>query len=69
MGQESDLERLVRIETKLDLHFQHIEAWRAEVEQTNADYEDRLRALERWKYSVPASLLTAAISLVVSTWK
>ena len=69
MGQESDLERLVRIETKLDLHFQSIETWKSEVEQTNADYESRLRSLERWKYSIPASLLTAAISLYLSAWK
>lgn len=69
MSQESDLERLVRIETKLDLHFQNIESWKAEVEQTNADYEGRLRSLERWKYSIPATLITAAVSLYLSAWK
>lgn len=66
---ESDLERLVRIETKLDLHFQNLESWKAEVEQTNADYETRLRALERWKYSIPATLVTAAVSLYLSAMK
>lgn len=57
-GPGSELERLVRIETKLDA---------ALADQT--DHETRLRALERWKYAIPASLLSAAGAILVAVLK
>ncbi|MFE9381769.1 hypothetical protein ACFYMO_00810 [Streptomyces sp. NPDC007025] len=32
------------------------------VATTLADHEDRIRAVERWKYSVPTALVTAVIA-------
>ena len=34
----------------------------ATVTDTLADHEDRVRSLERWRYSVPAALVTAFLS-------
>lgn len=34
----------------------------ATVSATLADHEDRVRSLERWRYSVPAALVTAFLS-------
>jgi hypothetical protein len=31
-----------------------------------ADYENRLRALERWRYALPTSVLAAMVSAVVA---
>jgi hypothetical protein len=57
---ENDLEqlreRLVRIETKLDLY----------IINNIQDHETRMRQLERWKYAIPASLLTAVASAVAT---
>lgn len=33
------------------------------------DHEDRLRALERWKYALPTAAVTAVVSAVVSVAK
>jgi hypothetical protein len=30
------------------------------------DHESRLRSLERWKYTIPASLLTAAAAILTT---
>lgn len=54
---EDLLQRLVRIETKLDM---------AIVDQR--DHEGRLRTLERWKYALPASAATALISAAVAAY-
>lgn len=34
--------------------------------QQIGDHESRLRSLERWKYSVPASLLAAVAAVIVA---
>lgn len=52
-------ERLVRIETKLDVLIgQHTEI--------SGDHEKRLRSLERWRYAMPTSLLLAIASTAVA---
>ncbi|WP_330478672.1 hypothetical protein OG301_26705 [Streptomyces platensis] len=38
----------------------------AAVAEKLTDHEDRLRAVERWKYSVPTALVTAVISAAVT---
>lgn len=49
-------ERLVRIETKIDLY----------ILDGIKDHEMRLRQLERWRYAIPASILTALASAVTT---
>lgn len=52
-------ERLVRIETKLDVLIkQHT--------TTSDDHEKRLRGLERWRYALPTSLVLALGSTAVA---
>lgn len=36
------------------------------VAETLADHETRIRAVERWKYSVPTALVTAVVSAAVT---
>lgn len=38
----------------------------ATVADTLADHEDRIRSVERWKYSIPTALMTAVVSAVVA---
>lgn len=38
------------------------------VDKTLTDHEDRLRTLERWKYSIPVALVTAVISAGVTLY-
>lgn len=45
------VERLARIEEKLDASL-----------RGHTDHEGRLRAIERWKYALPATAVTAVIS-------
>jgi hypothetical protein len=51
-------ERLVRIETKLDLY----------IVNGIQDHETRIRQLERWKYAIPASILTGITSAGTAVW-
>ncbi|NYI06077.1 hypothetical protein [Allostreptomyces psammosilenae] len=37
-----------------------------EVDSALADHEDRLRAIERWKYSIPAAVVTSLVTAVVT---
>lgn len=39
------------------------------VDRELSDHEDRLRAIERWKYSVPTAAVTAVVSAVVAVAK
>lgn len=48
--------RLARIETKLD----------GIAERLVEDHETRLRALERWRYALPVTLMFAVASIAVS---
>lgn len=52
-------ERLVRIETKLDVLIGQHDA-------ITGDHEKRLRALERWRYALPTSLVLALGSIAVA---
>lgn len=49
-------DRVVRIETKIDTF----------IIQGVQDHEARLRQLEKWKYAIPASVLTAIASAVTT---
>lgn len=51
-------ERLVRIETKIDLY----------IINGLQDHETRLRILERWRYTIPASIFAAVASAVTSIY-
>lgn len=51
-------ERLVRIETKLDLY----------IVNGIQDHENRIRQLERWRYAIPASVLTGVASAGTAIW-
>lgn len=52
MSDDQDRDRLARIEGKLDL----IGLQLTQVEKSNSDHEERIRTLERWRYSLPAGL-------------
>ncbi|MEV4321006.1 hypothetical protein AB0J37_02105 [Microbispora rosea] len=54
-------DRLTRIEGKLDLLGMQQSTSSAASDRTHSDHEQRLRALERWKYALP---ITAAGALV-----
>jgi ribosomal 50S subunit-associated protein YjgA (DUF615 family) len=58
------IERLTRIETTLE----GIRRDRDEMKKDTDDHEGRLRALERWRYMLPSSLVTAAISAGVTIY-
>lgn len=32
------------------------------------DHEDRIRKLERWKYGLPATIITSLVAAAVSGW-
>jgi hypothetical protein len=57
-------ERLARIETTLD----GIRRDRDEMQRDRDDHESRIRGLERWKYMLPSSLVTAIVSAVVTIY-
>ncbi len=40
-----------------------------DVEKTLEDHEQRIRGIERWKYSVPAAALSALAGAVVTIFK
>lgn len=42
---------------------------REAVDETLADHEQRLRSVERWKYSVPVAAIGALTSTVVTIYK
>lgn len=60
MGEEIEQlrERLVRIETKIDLY----------IINGIQDHESRVRVLEKWKYGVPASMFTALASVAATVF-
>jgi hypothetical protein len=52
------LERLVRLETKIDLFLERLES-----EKTiRVDHESRLRRVERWTYALPPTALVALLA-------
>lgn len=57
-------ERLARIETILE-SMRHD---RAEMQKERDDHETRIRGLERWRYMLPSSLITAVISAGVTVY-
>ena len=57
-------ERLARIEAILE-GMRHD---RAEMQRERDDHEARIRGLERWRYMLPSSLLTAVISAGVTVY-
>jgi hypothetical protein len=58
------IERLARIETALE----SIRRDRDEMQKDRDDHEARIRGLERWKYMLPSSLITAVIAAAVTIY-
>ncbi len=65
-SQQSQTDRLTdalnsveRTLERLTGHLDSIDQRNALADRTLADYEGRLRALERWRYALPASLIVA----------
>lgn len=56
LSDESSEARLARIETKLD----------TVVSRLVDDHEERVRALERWRYALPVSFLFSVASITVA---
>lgn len=52
------VERLVRLETKLDLLLEQIK----NDKDRSADHEARLRRVERWTYALPPTALVAVLA-------
>ena len=61
-GVERTLERLTG-------HLESIDARNARADVTLADYETRLRSLERWRYALPISALSAIAAAAVATFQ
>lgn len=66
-------ERLVRIETKLDLYIvngiQDHETRLRQIESYDtADHDERISKLEAWRYAIPASVLTGMMSAGTAIW-
>lgn len=57
-------ERLARIETTLE----GIRRDRDEMAKGRDDHESRIRSLERWRYMLPSSLITAVASAAVTIY-
>lgn len=53
-------ERLVRLETKLDMFLERLGEERVRTD----DQEARLRRVERWTYALPPTALLAAVAFV-----
>lgn len=58
------VERLARIETQLE----GIRRDRDDMQRTRDDHESRLRGLERWKYMLPSTLVTALVSAAITIY-
>lgn len=58
------IERLARIETALE----SIRRDRDEMMKDRDDHENRIRGLEKWKYMLPSSLVTALIAAGVTVY-
>jgi hypothetical protein len=58
------IERLARIETALE----GIRRDRDEMQKETDDHETRIRGLERWRYMLPSSLITAVASAAVTVY-
>lgn len=67
----NDVERMVnveqgiqRLESKLDLYLQGINKDITDVKDDVGDHRDRIRALEKWAWSIPPSIVLSIIALV-----
>jgi hypothetical protein len=58
------VERLARIETALD----QIRRDRDDLAKERDDFETRLRGVERWRYAIPPTLVTALVSMAVAIY-
>lgn len=72
-AQQSQTDRLVdaiqaaeRTLERLTGHLDSIDQRNRRADVTLADYENRLRALERWRYALPASLTLSLASVSAS---
>lgn len=61
-------ERLARIETTLEGIRRDRDEMANEMHRSRDDHESRIRGLERWKYMLPSSLITAVIAAGVTIY-
>jgi hypothetical protein len=47
---------------KVTGHLETIDSWNADSDKYHADVENRLRALERWRYALPTSIVLTLAS-------
>lgn len=68
----SDEEQVVTLKdvftmvTKLVGHVEAVDTRNLHADRIHEDHEQRLRALERWRYALPGSLVLAIASVVVT---
>lgn len=62
------IERLTRIETSLEGIRRDRDEMQKDIDKGREDHESRLRAMEKWKYMLPPTLVTAVISAVVTIY-
>jgi hypothetical protein len=62
------IERLARIETALEGIRRDRDVMQQDIDKGRKDHEDRIRGLERWKYMLPSSLVTAVVSAGVTIY-
>jgi len=56
------------IDVQLALIAQKVDQIDQKLDDSLIDHEERLRRTERWMYALPASLITALISIVVALY-
>jgi len=59
---------LARLEGTVNAVVSELRAYRESVEEKLRDHETRIRLNERWRLTMPPTLVTSAVALVVALW-
>lgn len=63
-----NLERLTRIEEKINSSNTSFGQWTTSVSAIHLDLEQRVRALERWRWSLPMTFLASLVSAITTVY-
>ncbi len=67
MDENRILDKLDRIEAQNGITLVALARLQEQV-SSMPDHENRLRSLERWKYGLPATAITALVAMAASAW-
>jgi hypothetical protein len=62
------IERLTRIETTLEGIRRDRDEMQKDIDKGREDHENRIRSIEKWKYMLPPTLVTALVSMGVTLY-